>query len=188
MMHTMDNHNEKKSVTLICGNPKNKVDLEIKLDELGQNIVAPQSQFSNYCGVMVRTRIFILIFRWDEVPKAKIDELWLNIKYIAMFLILLLTSFKEISSKSTETTKLNKYPPQIVRYHGMKPQWEKEMEFGESMEFHNIRSERARNFILARLKRDPIGIYSLPSDLYSLTSELMKIEVEAMMEAKMEPR
>ncbi|CAH1412345.1 unnamed protein product [Lactuca virosa] len=112
----MDQPQRKKSVTLIRGNPKNKVDLEIEFDELGQNIGATQSQFRNYCGVMVRTRISILILRWDEVPKAEIYELWLNIK--------------EISSKATETAKLNKYPPRIGPrgYRGLKPQWGKEME------------------------------------------------------------
>ena len=62
-----------------------------------------------------------------------------------MFQILLLTSFMEISSKATETAMLNKYPPRIGPrgYRGLKPQWEIEMESGESIEFHNIRSERA---------------------------------------------
>ncbi|CAI9296522.1 unnamed protein product [Lactuca saligna] len=186
---------KKRSVTLIRGNLKNKGDLEIEFDELGQNIGETQSQFSNYCGVMVRTRISILILRWDEVPKAEIDELWLNIKaykstlvndylkkgrnpvpeypyldeptWNAFVQLKTSPSFQEISKKATATAKLNKYPPRIGPrgYRGMKPQWEKEMESGESTEFLNIRSERARNFIFTRLKRDPTGIYSLPTDL-----------------------
>nr|KAJ0214647.1 hypothetical protein LSAT_V11C400186960 [Lactuca sativa] len=230
--HTMDQPQRKKrSVTLIRGNPRNKVDLEIEFDELGQNIGATQSQFSNYCGVMVRTRISILILRWDEVPKAEVDELWLNIKkhwnieddshkkqvlkicnqawkayksrlvteylkkgrnpvpeypyldeptWNAFVQLKTSPSFQEISSKATETARLNKYPPRIGPrgYRGMKPQWEKEMESGNSTEFHNIRSERARNFILARLKRDPTGMYSLPTNLYPLASDLIEKDTQ----------
>ncbi|CAH1417330.1 unnamed protein product [Lactuca virosa] len=230
--HTMDQPQRKKrSVTLIRGNLKNKGDLEIEFDELGQNIGETQSQFSNYCGVMVRTRISILILCWDEVPKAEIDELWLNTKkhwnieddrhkkqvlkicnqswkayksrlvndylkkgrnlvpeypyldeptWNAFVQLKTSPSFQEISNKATTTAKLNKYPPRIGPrgYRGMKHQWEKEMESGESTEFHNIRSERARNFILARLKRDPTGIYSLPTDLYSLASELIEKDTQ----------
>lgn len=73
---------KKRSVTLIRGNPRNKVDLEIEFDELGQNIGASQSQFSNYCEVMVRTRISIHILRWDEVLKTEINELLSNIKVL----------------------------------------------------------------------------------------------------------
>ncbi|CAH1418483.1 unnamed protein product [Lactuca virosa] len=125
---------------------------------------------SSSCSTIKILRKTLLTFE-KPVPHDPLDH---------VFLILLLTSFQEISSKATETTKLNKYPPRIGPrgYRGMKPQWEKEMESGESTKFHNIRSERARNFILARLKRDPTGIYSLPTDLYSLASELIEKDTQ----------
>ncbi|KAI3510158.1 hypothetical protein L1887_25689 [Cichorium endivia] len=226
--HTMSQRQRKKrSVTLIRENPQNKAELKFDFDELGQNIGATQHQFSNYCGVMVRTRISILILRWDEVPKTELDELWLNIKkhwnieddtykqqvlkicnqawkvhksrLVNKFLkkgrnpldeypyldedtwnafVRLKSSqeFEEISSKAKATVKLNKYPPRLGPrgYRGMKPRWEKELASGESTEFHNIRSERARNFILARLKRDPTGVCTLPAELYSLASEVIE--------------
>ncbi|CAH1430846.1 unnamed protein product [Lactuca virosa] len=231
MLHDLEDNVAEKDHQKFQQLFEDKVDLEIEFDELGKNIGATQSHFSNYCGVMVRTRISIVILRWDEVPKAEIDELWLNIKkhwnieddrhkkqvlkicnqswkayksslvteylkkgrnpvpeypyldeptWNAFVQLKTSPSFQEISSKATETAKLNKYPPRIGPrgYRGMKPQWEKEMESCESTKFHNIRSERARNFILARLKRDPTGIYSLPTDLYSLASELIEKDTQ----------
>lgn len=76
----MSQPRKKRSVTLIREHFKSNAELQVEFDERGQNIGANQSQFSNYCGVMVKTSISILISSWDQVPKSEKDELWLNIK------------------------------------------------------------------------------------------------------------
>nr|KAJ0228633.1 hypothetical protein LSAT_V11C100040270 [Lactuca sativa] len=129
-------------------------------------------------------------------------------------------SFQEISNKATETTKLNKYPPRIgPRGYGvMKPEWEKEMESGDSTELHNIRNTQLSHGdwfpgpeadvlteVLGpehpgrtRSVGHNVGLrQSMPMidkkkrkshDKCNLEDikEKMKIEVEAMMEAKIE--
>ncbi|CAI9284343.1 unnamed protein product [Lactuca saligna] len=198
---------EKKKCDTDKGKPKNKGDLEIEFDELGQNIGETQSQFSNYCGVMVRTRISILILRWDEVPKAEIDELWLNIK-----------SWKAYKSRLVnDYLKKGRNPVPEYPYLD-EPTWNAFVQLKTSPSFQEVSNKATTT---AKLNKYPPrigsrgyrGIYSLPTDLYSLVSELiekdtqlshgdwfpgpgadvlteekMKIEVEAMMEAKMEAK
>lgn len=83
---------------------------------------------------------------------------------------------KEIRVKATASVMMNKNPPRLgpQGYRGMRPRWEQEMESGVLTKAHHISSERARDYIFARLKRDSSGALIVTPDMEPLVDNIVQ--------------
>ncbi|CAI9302872.1 unnamed protein product [Lactuca saligna] len=86
--------------------------------------------------------------------------------------------FKEIRVKATASVMMNKNPPRLgpQGYRGMRPRWEQEIESGVLTKAHQISSERARDYIFARLKRDSSGALVVTPDMEPLVDNIVEKE------------
>ncbi|CAH1426432.1 unnamed protein product [Lactuca virosa] len=86
--------------------------------------------------------------------------------------------FKEIRVKATASVMMNKNPSRLgpQGYRGMRPRWEQEMESGVLTKAHQISSERARDYIFARLKCDSSGALIVTPDMEPLVDNIVEKE------------